>query len=255
MKGKTLIIPLPAVMLMMVLPFLGCLSEANHSTASIRKLAPLPSPVVYDLRGTSSIVFPLTGKIYPTWAYFATINIGEPAKLFSLVVDTASYVTWVKCVGSCKNCSRGPRPLYRPPNGSIVSCEDPLCAAVQGEERNCSNPNDRCEYVLNYADGSSTHGYLVKDNFHLPLINGSVIVSPLIFGCGYKQIGHFPRDGIIGLSMNPASLLSQIHGKSRIKRLIGHCFSRKGGGILFFGDDLVPVSGISWTPIIDNYKM
>ncbi|XP_038678670.1 aspartic proteinase Asp1-like isoform X2 [Tripterygium wilfordii] len=218
MKGKTLIIPLPAVMLMMVLPFLGCLSEANHSTASIRKLAPLPSPVVYDLRGTSSIVFPLTGKIYPTWAYFATINIGEPAKLFSLVVDTASYVTWVKCVGSCKNCSRGPRPLYRPPNGSIVSCEDPLCAAVQGEERNCSNPNDRCE-------------------------------------CGYKQIGHFPRDGIIGLSMNPASLLSQIHGKSRIKRLIGHCFSRKGGGILFFGDDLVPVSGISWTPIIDNYKM
>ncbi|XP_038678414.1 aspartyl protease APCB1-like [Tripterygium wilfordii] len=215
---------------MVVVFFRGCVSEANHS----------------------SIVFPVTGNIYPAWAYYTTIKIGKPPTPFKLFVDSGSYITWVKCHGHCENCDRPPRRLYRPPKDSTVQCQDPLCAAILRNKPNCIIPTGPCEYRNGYGDESSTQGYLVKDVFQLQLMNGSVIDFPMVFGCGYKEIGHFSGDGIIGLSRNQASLVSQIHSQGLIQEVTGHCFSKRGGGFLFLGDDLVPHSGISWTPIIEN---
>ncbi|XP_038693767.1 aspartyl protease APCB1-like [Tripterygium wilfordii] len=143
--------------------------------------------------------------------------------------------------------------LYKPPKNSSVQCQDSLCVAIQRKEHNCANPTDRCEYVLQYDDNSSTHGYLVRDHFHLRLFNGSIIHSPLVFGCGYKQTEDFDGVGIVGLSRGPIDFLSQMHSQGLIQQVVGHCLSSRGGGFLFLGDDLVSLLGVSWTPMTNNY--
>ncbi|XP_038678430.1 aspartyl protease APCB1-like [Tripterygium wilfordii] len=187
------------------------------------------------------------------WAYFTNIKIGNPPKSFELNVDTGSALTWVQCDGPCLSCTLPPDRLYTPPEGSVVPCGDPICALLQGDEPNCEEPTDRCDYVIRYGDRSSTHGYLVKDQFPLQLVDGSVIESPLVFGCGYNQTGVFKGAGILGLNRGRVGFLSQMHLQGVIQPVVGHCLSTgKRGGFLFLGDDLVPPSGISWTPITNT---
>ncbi|XP_038699572.1 aspartic proteinase Asp1-like [Tripterygium wilfordii] len=227
MESKTLI-PKPTMVMMVVLQVALYTAVQSHLSQAI-------------LQDTSSIVFPLSGSIHTHWAYMTTINIGKPHKPFKVHVDTASELTWPK------------EHLYKPKTDSIVKCEDPLCVAIQGKERNCENPDDRCEYVIPFSDGSKTHGYLVRDIFPIRLTTGSIIDSPLVFGCGYKQIGAFRGAGMLGLSRGPVGFLSQIHSQGLIKQVMGHCLSSQEGGFLFLGDDLVPHTGVSWTPITNNY--
>uniref|UniRef100_A0A453N6K1 Peptidase A1 domain-containing protein n=1 Tax=Aegilops tauschii subsp. strangulata TaxID=200361 RepID=A0A453N6K1_AEGTS len=56
---------------------------------------------------SSSIKFPLEGNVYPVSHFYATLNIGEPAKPYFLDVDTGSNLTWLECdhpVHGCKGC-------------------------------------------------------------------------------------------------------------------------------------------------------
>ncbi|XP_038696520.1 aspartyl protease APCB1-like [Tripterygium wilfordii] len=229
MQGKRLAIVMPPMMMIVVL--ICILFEGSFSEA------------------TSSLVFPLSGNV---WAYFVNISIRNQAEPFQLHVDTGSDLTWVKCVEPCQDCTQPQESLYNPPKDSIVQCGDPLCAAIPKDKDNCENPTDRCEYVYQYDDDSSTEGYLVRDHFHLLLINGSVIHSPLVFGCGYKQTGTFKRAGIVGLGKGPIGFLSQLHSQGLIQQVTGHCLNSRGGGYLFLGADLVPPLGVSWTPITNN---
>lgn len=41
--------------------------------------------------------------------------------------------------------------------------------------------------------------------------------------------------------------MSQLREQGLTQNVMGHCLSRKGGGFLFFGGDLVPHSGVTWT--------
>ncbi|XP_038678437.1 aspartic proteinase Asp1-like [Tripterygium wilfordii] len=279
--------PLPPMMMIVVLSFQGFLSEANHSVISIGK-----SGITSNLMETSSIILPLTGSFYSKGGYFTTINISNPAMPFELLIDTGSTLSWVKCEEPCEDCIP-PKPsglLYKPPKDSIVPCQDRLCAAIQGDKHNCSNPLERCDYVEKYFDGSSTqvlldskmpiavknsdrltskilsalslsivvntlgpHDIVLHGLYHLMVLRpkknallemGDFALSHnnilhawvpvhceyigLSSWCGYKQIGHFPGDGIIGLSRNSASLLSQIHEQGLVKKVIGHCFNGNG---------------------------
>ncbi|XP_038693771.1 aspartyl protease APCB1-like [Tripterygium wilfordii] len=227
MEGKRLIIVLPSMMMIVVL--LCTIFEGSLAT--------------------SSIVFSLSGNAYPKGAYFVDIHIGDQAEPFELHVDTGSSLTWVKCVEPFENYAQPQEGLYKPPKHSIVQCQDPLCAVVQGKKYNCENTTNRCDYIFEYDDGSLAHGYLVNDHFHLRLFNGSIIRSLLVFGCGYKQTGAFDGAGIFGLSRGPLGFSSQIHSQGLTQQVTSHCLSSRGGGFLFIGDDLVPPSGISWTPI------
>lgn len=72
--------------------------------------------------------------------------------------------------------------------------------------------------------------------------------------CGYDQQGAganspSPTDGILGLGSGAASIVSQLRDQGVTKNVIGHCLSRRGGGYLFFGDDLVPPRGMTWAPM------
>lgn len=62
---------------------------------------------------------------------------------------------------------------------------------------------------------------------------------------------HAPyTDGILGLGNGKSSLVSQMSSLGFIRNVVGHCLSTQGGGFLFLGDDVVPSSGIVWTPIV-----
>ncbi|XP_048232750.1 aspartic proteinase Asp1 isoform X2 [Ricinus communis] len=195
-------------------------------------------------RAGSSLVFPLHGNVYPA-------GIGQPAKPYFLDVDTGSDLTWLQCDAPCRQCIEAPHPLYRPSN-NLVICEDPLCASLQPPGvHNCQDP-DQCDYEVEYADGGSSLGVLVKDVFVLNFTNGKRLNPLLALGCGYDQLpgrSNHPLDGILGLGRGISSIPSQLSSQGLVSNVIGHCLSGRGGGFLFFGEDIYDSSGVTWTPM------
>lgn len=84
----------------------------------------------------------------------------------------------------------------------------------------------------------------------LPLYKMSVFICR----CGYDQQvpsinSPAPTDGVLGLGYGKSSIISQLQDLGLTRNVIGHCFSGRGGGYLFFGDSLVPYSSVTWTPM------
>nr|XP_043614472.1 aspartic proteinase Asp1-like isoform X2 [Erigeron canadensis] len=216
----------------------GCYSAANRHSKS----------------PTSSVVFPVTGNVYPRGYYHATVNIGNPPKPYFLDIDTGSDLTWLQCDVPCVKCLPAPHKPYKP-NKDLVACMDPLCASVHWPDNyDCKSSQDQCDYEVQYADHGSSLGLLVKDWFPLQYINGSVAKPRLAFGCGYNQevlasMDPPYTDGILGLGVGKASILQQLHELGVTKNVVGHCLSAQGDGYLFFGDELVPSAGVVWTPM------
>ncbi|KAK3427622.1 hypothetical protein EUGRSUZ_F03801 [Eucalyptus grandis] len=203
----------------------------------------------------SSFVLPLSGNVYPLGYYSVSLSIGHPAKAFDLDIDTGSDLTWVQCDAPCTACTKPLDSLYKP-NNNLMHCENPLCAAINTSgNQPCKTPSDQCDYEVEYADQGSSFGVLVNDYFSLKLLNGSLVSPRLAFGCGYDQ--HFPVNtppppptaGVLGLGNGKASIISQLSNLSVIRNVLGHCLSARGGGFLFFGDDLVPSSKIAWVSL------
>ncbi|GFS40116.1 eukaryotic aspartyl protease family protein [Actinidia rufa] len=192
----------------------------------------------------SSLIFPVTGDVYPKGYYHVTLNIGRPPKPYFLDIDTGSDLTWLQCDAPCTKCTPAPHTLYKP-NKDLVKCNDPLCASLHWpENKPCESPNDQCDYDVQYADYGSSMGVLVRDTFPL--------------GCGYNQEVpdsiHLPyTDGVLGLANGKSSIVSQLHELGLTRNILGHCLSTKGGGFLFIGDDdLIPSSEVIWIPMLHN---
>ncbi|KAJ4965358.1 hypothetical protein NE237_017207 [Protea cynaroides] len=200
----------------------------------------------------SSVVFRVDGNVYPDGLYYVTFNIGNPPKPYYLDLDTGSDLTWLQCDAPCVHCDKVPHPLYRPNNMNLVICKEPICTAL--ESNDCHNPNEQCHYSIEYADQGSSLGVLTKDVFPLRFTNGSILAPTLTIGCGYDQQGFCPgpvcpTDGVLGLGNGGASIISQFKNQGLTKNVIGHCLSGQSGGYLFFGDEVVPSSGVVWTPM------
>lgn len=202
----------------------------------------------------SSVIFPVTGNVYPKGYYQVTLNIGHPPKPYFLDLDTGSDLTWLQCDAPCTKCIPAPHPLYKPYN-HLVACEDPLCALLHwpGSLR-CETPEEQCDYEVEYADHGSSMGVLVQDIFPLKFSNGSTLGPRIAFGCGYNQevadtIRPPYTDGVLGLGNGKSSIVRQLRNQGLTRNVVGHCLSGQGGGFLFFGDDLLPSSGIVWTPM------
>ncbi|EEE51772.1 hypothetical protein OsJ_33215 [Oryza sativa Japonica Group] len=125
----------------------------------------------------------------------------------------------------------------------MVRADDPLYVALHEDGRsgdgNHMSPT-QCDYEIKYADGASTIGALIVDQFSLPRI---ATRPNLPFGCGYNQgIGEnfqqtSPVNGILGLDRGKVSFVSQLKMLGIItKHVVGHCLSSGGGGLLFVGD-------------------
>ncbi|OAY60984.1 aspartic proteinase Asp1 isoform X2 [Manihot esculenta] len=203
------------------------------------------------LNRAGSIVFPLHGNVYPAGYYNVTLNIGQPSKPYFLDIDTGSDLTWLQCDAPCRRCTEAPHPLYKPSN-NLVTCKDPLCASLQPPGDHQCQDTEQCDYVVEYADGGSSLGVLVKDVFLLNFTNGKRLNPLLAFGCGYDQLpgrSHHPLDGILGLGRGISSIPSQLSSQGLVQNVIGHCLSGRGGGFLFFGEDTYDSSRITWTPM------
>ncbi|MBA0617100.1 hypothetical protein Godav_026574 [Gossypium davidsonii] len=237
----------------------------------------------------SSILFPIHGNVYPTGYYNVTINIGHPPKPYFLDLDTGSDLTWLQCNAPCVHCIEAPHPLYQPSN-DLVACRHPLCAALHPPDYKCESP-DQCDYEVEYADGGSSLGVLVRDVFSLNYTNG-VRLSPRLalglssigidiianaggrgseyaevclssylrvrmsYGCGYDQIpgtSYHPLDGILGLGRGKSSIVSQLQSQGLVRNVVGHCLSGRGGGFLFFGDGLYDSSHVTWTSMSQEF--
>ncbi|CAL9113759.1 unnamed protein product [Musa textilis] len=218
--------------------------------SSVSAAVTTPSPKKAKASDASSAVFPIHGDVYPHGLYYVEMNIGDPPKPYFLDVDTGSDLTWIQCDAPCVRCSKGPHPWYRPKRTNLVPCRNPLCAALHSgtaQDQNCG----QCDYEIEYADRGSSLGVLVADAFSL----GRTLARPILaFGCGYNQQLTSPNipaltDGVLGLGTGKVSVLSQLSDRGATKNVVGHCFSAKGGGYLFFGDDLVPSSRMTWAPM------
>ncbi|GLJ49819.1 hypothetical protein SUGI_1058340 [Cryptomeria japonica] len=201
----------------------------------------------------SSTVFPIKGDVFPDGLYYVSMLIGNPPKPYHLDVDTGSDLTWLQCAAPCRSCAKGPHPLYDPKGGKLISCTAPICMGVQATHNyECKSPAQQCDYEIEYADHSSSMGVLVKDSATVLLTNGSIVRTSLAFGCAYDQQGSLATspaktDGVLGLSSAQISLPSQLARNGLVKNVIGHCIAgdERGGGYMFFGNDLVPW-GITW---------
>ncbi|KAK4387322.1 Aspartic proteinase Asp1 [Sesamum angolense] len=184
-------------------------------------------PQMINDKQSSSVLFPLSGNVYPEGYYYVTINIGRPPKPYFLDIDTGSDLTWLQCDAPCKKCTPAPHSLYKP-NRNLITCQDPICV-------------------------------LVKDSFPLKFSNGTLVAPLLAFGCGYDQeiidASHVPyTDGVLGLGIGKSSILAQLRDMGLTRNVVGHCLSGQGGGYLLFGDGFLPTSGIVWTPIMSQSK-
>ncbi|PON61826.1 Aspartic peptidase [Parasponia andersonii] len=250
--------------------------ESQHKRKFMR---PVPSasrpPLELNRRG-SSVVFPIHGNVYPLGYYNVTLNIGQPPKPYFLDPDTGSDLTWLQCDAPCVHCTEAPHPLYRPSN-DLVACRDLLCLSLHapGTPR-CENPS-QCDYEVEYADGGSSLGVLVNDSFALNFTDGVQLKPRIALGlvnfgpwflylharylssdsvvlrCGYDQIpgsSHHPIDGVLGLGRGKTSIVSQLNNQGLVRNVVGHCLSGRGGGFLFFGDDLYDSSRLAWAPML-----
>ncbi|WOG98559.1 hypothetical protein DCAR_0417903 [Daucus carota subsp. sativus] len=202
----------------------------------------------------SSVVLPLYGNVYPSGYYHVQFNIGQPPKPYFLDPDTGSDLTWLQCDAPCIQCTPAPHPLYQPTNDLVV-CKDPICASLHPDNYRCDDP-DQCDYEVEYADGGSSIGVLVNDLFPVNLTSGMRARPRLTIGCGYDQlpgIAYHPLDGVLGLGRGSSSIVAQLSSQGLVRNVVGHCFSRRGGGYLFFGDDIYDSSKVIWTPMSRDY--
>lgn len=100
----------------------------------------------------------------------------------------------------------------------------------------------------------------ISTRYHnVPLWNGTLKHSKLCISfarCGYDQIpgaSHHPLDGVLGLGKGKSSIVTQLHNQGLIRNVVGHCLSSRGGGFLFFGDDVYASSPVVWTPMSNDY--
>jgi len=212
------------------------------------------------LQADQTTIFSLKGNVVPYGLYYVTMYVGNPSNSYFLDVDSGSDLTWVQCDAPCRSCAKGPHPLYKPKKGSVVLGKDPLCAAVKAgsvHNHNHKGASEQCDYDVEYADNGYSMGVLVRDSVRALLTNGTWLTANSVFGCGYDQQGSLaaspaPTDGVLGLGSGMASLPSQWAKQGLIKNVIGHCISGGGrdGGYMFFGDDLVSTSAMTWVPML-----
>ena len=175
--------------------------------------------------------------------YFATFDVGTPAKPQSVIIDTGSDTMAFPCE-TChgRNCGSHQYPRFKPGTSSTFKYKI-----------RCSNPqrmggHQVCKFVKSYAEGSSLYGFLADDLIRfknakavygnkLKLLNNKLVKDVRIqteFGCTEKETGLFKTqyaDGILGLDDQSEFInsLEQLNGNGRKVFSFGLCFHEHGG--------------------------
>ncbi|CAL4949304.1 unnamed protein product [Urochloa decumbens] len=197
-----------------------------------------------EVQGTSIGLSPLSvlGSVdhYTGWPYLTRLKIGNPQKVFTLVIDTGSDTLWVSC-RTCSNCPTSSgvstRESYDPSESSTSSmfaCSDKWCQdSIKSGLATCDSSESQdihCGYDMIYGSGSTIGCSNIQ--------SGGLAAANLAF------------DGVIGIGPNRQSVNSQLNSIGQAPMVFSLCLksSDSGSGILVLGEAVEP--GMVYTPLI-----
>ena len=102
--------------------------------------------VAAEVASSSAVSLPMSSGAYSgTGQYFVKLRVGTPVQEFTLVADTGSDLTWVKCAGASP-----PGRVFRPKTSrswAPIPCSSDTCKLdVPFTLANCSSPASPCTY-------------------------------------------------------------------------------------------------------------
>ncbi|XP_059454127.1 protein ASPARTIC PROTEASE IN GUARD CELL 1 [Corylus avellana] len=167
-------------------------------------------PVLTEVRPEDLSTPIVSGTSQGSGEYFSRVGVGQPAKLFYMVLDTGSDINWLQCK-PCEDCYEQSDPIFDPSASSSykpLSCSSQQCTSLH----NGACRGGRCLYQVAYGDGSYTVGDLATDTVSF---GSSGAVNNVALGCGHNNEGLFvAAAGLLGLGGGPLSLNSQIKASS-----------------------------------------
>ncbi|KAK1260382.1 Aspartic proteinase CDR1 [Acorus gramineus] len=193
-------------------------------------------------KSSSSITPQAQSDIYPiTGDYMMQLNLGTPPMTMMAIIDTGSELTWFQCE-PCDTCFPQNLPIFDPSRSSTyktISCDSENCNKFHA--RACEQ--NICIYTIEYADESTSEGYIATDYFGVASSKDSekISIPDILFGCSYTAMGNFRENitGIIGLDMRPLSFISQLG--DTLDWRFSYCFGRAthtdSSSLIVFGDD------------------
>ncbi|XVE80324.1 hypothetical protein DITRI_Ditri14bG0130800 [Diplodiscus trichospermus] len=205
---------------------------------------------------TDNIHLPI-GRVPETYAYVVETKLGSQLHPVKLLMDTGSGLIWTQCQ-PCVNCFRQKVPIYDSRASTSyrkLPCTHELC---QGENRRFNCYNNECVYNIRYGADSSpksprTKGVASFESFQFPVDDlHTRVIDDMIFGCSFDNQNFDFSDGetsgILGLSLAPDSLGSQLAKKGIINYKFSYCLVPFNDelvrpSVLRFGDDIPRLVG------------
>nr|AGT17399.1 aspartic proteinase [Saccharum hybrid cultivar R570] len=158
-----------------------------------------------DARLAGNMSVPLAHISDDDEAYTVTVGIGTPPQPHTLIVDTASDLTWTQC-NLLNDTAKQREPLFDPSKSSsfaFVPCSSRLCTEDNHDSKSCSNKT--CRYDCGYVSVEAV-GVLAHEAFSF----GDNCLS-FGFGCGALTDGNLlGASGILGMSPAVLSMVSQL---------------------------------------------
>ncbi|RCV16604.1 hypothetical protein SETIT_3G151200v2 [Setaria italica] len=194
--------------------------------------------------GSSAASLPVSSGAYAgTGQYFVKFLVGTPAQEFTLVADTGSDLTWVKCHGAG---AATPGRVFCPKNSESwapIPCSSNTCKLdVPFSLANCSAPASPCSYDYRYKEASAgARGVVGTDSATIALPGGNVAqLRDVVLGCSSTHDGQSfqAADGVLSLGNSKISFASRAaarFGGSFSYCLVDHLAPRDATGYLAFG--------------------
>lgn len=207
-----------------------------------------------------------TSRVRETFLYVVETNLGTPGLPVKLIMDTGGNLIWTQC-RPCQNCFPQTVPIYdsqASPTYHKLPCSHELC---QGDYRRFDCVENECVYDIRYGVVTSpnsprTKGVASFESFQFTIddVHGTRVVDDMIFGCSNDntnfEFSGGQVSGILGLSLAPDSLGSQLAKKGVANYRFSYCLApfhdeTVQHGVLRFGDDIrIPAGNIQTTNFV-----
>lgn len=177
-----------------------------------------------------------------------TVTVGSPPQAVTMVLDTGSELSWLRCKKS---------PLFnntfnhnRSRSYTPIPCSSPTCTI---RTRDLINPvqcdsEKLCHVILSYADASSVEGSLAADTLRI----GDASMPRTVFGCmdsgSSTNVGEDSKTtGLLGLNRGSLSFVNQMGFPK-----FSYCISGfDSSGVLVFGEaNFSWLKPLNYTPLV-----
>ncbi|PAN24918.2 hypothetical protein PAHAL_4G227600 [Panicum hallii] len=194
------------------------------------------------------------GLPFHSHEYVVTIGIGTPPQNFTVLFDTGSDLTWVRCTPcAASSCHAQEEPLFEPKNSTTyadIPCDAPECRIGGFQETSCG-VNGSCAYTVQYGDKSQTFGNLAKET--VTLSPEAPPATGVVFGCSDNTTTPFQNTGVaglLGLGRGNSSILSQTRGTGDGGVVFSYCLPPRASSIGYLTIGVAPQpSNLTFTPI------